>query len=167
LRGNSLVRNRDAFAKRGFAVLLPDPEVDLAAAVQFMAKIKRPVTLIGTSRGTQRIARGIAAGARPDKIVLTSGFLSDESGDSDNVMRIVGDPALLPPTLVVHHRQDGCRKTHPAGVEPFIAWSRGRARVSWISGGPDGGDPCGGDSHHGFVGVDGAMVSAAAGFAGR
>jgi hypothetical protein len=45
-----------------------------------MAAIKRPVTVIGTSRGTIRAAEGIARGARPDALVLTSGFLSAESG---------------------------------------------------------------------------------------
>jgi hypothetical protein len=167
LRGNSLVKTRESFAGRGLAVLLPDPGVDLAAAVDYMAKIKRPVTLIGTSRGTQRIARGLAAGARPDRVVLTSGFLSDASGSSDNVISILGSPAALPPTLVVHHRRDGCRMTNPEGVAPFLAWAGSKTRVTWVDGGSDSGDPCQAGGHHGFTGVEGAMVSAAAGFAAR
>jgi hypothetical protein len=167
LSGNSLVRTRNMFASRGLAVLLPDPGVDLAQAVTYMAAIKRPVTLAGTSRGTQRIAYALAAGARPDKVVLTSGFLATESGSSQNMVSIMGSPAALPATLVVHHRQDGCQFTSPAGVEPFLAWSANRARVTWISGGVDGGDPCQAAGYHGFAGVDGQMVSAVAGFAGR
>lgn len=166
-RGNSLVRTRALFAGRGLAVLLPDPGVDLAAAVDYMAAIKRPVTLIGTSRGTQRIARGLAAGARPDKVVLTSGFLSDASGSSQNVVSILGSPAALPPTLVVHHRRDGCRLTNPEGVASFLAWAGRKARVTWVDGGIEEGDPCEARGHHGFAGVEGQMVSAAAGFAGR
>src|SRR5262249_62010851 len=73
LRGNQLVRTRGAYAARGFAVLVPDADMDLAAAVKYMAAIKRPVTVVGTSVGTERAALGISAGARPDALVLTSG----------------------------------------------------------------------------------------------
>src|SRR5262245_37530972 len=71
-QGNQLVRTRQAYAARGFAVLVPDANVNVAAAVKLMAKYG-PVTLVGTSRGTQRAARGIAVGARPARLVLTSG----------------------------------------------------------------------------------------------
>ncbi len=167
LRGNSLVRTRQAFAARGFAVLLPEGNVDLAAAVAYMAAIKKPVTLIGTSRGTQRIAAGLAAGAKPDKVVFTSGFLSNESGENYNVMSILGSADYLPPALVIHHRNDGCRVTLPGGVEPFMAWAGKKARVTWLSGGANEGDPCQAAGHHGFAGIEGQMVSAAAGFAAR
>ena len=72
-KGNQLVRTRAAYAARGFAVLVPEGNVNVAAAVQMMRKFG-PVTLVGTSRGTQRAARGIAAGARPARLVLTAGF---------------------------------------------------------------------------------------------
>ena len=162
--GNQLVRTREAYAARGFAVLVPDSGFDLAALVEYMAKIKRPVAVVGTSRGTQRAARGLAAGARPDRLVLTSGFLSNESGDSDNVMNILGSPDALPPTLVVHHHEDGCSKTAPAGVAPFIAWAHGKARVTWLNGGTADGDVCQAQSHHGFAGIDGQVVSVVSGF---
>jgi hypothetical protein len=167
LAGNQLVRTREAYAARGLAVLLPDAGVDLAQAIAFMAAIKRPVTLAGTSRGTQRAAQGLAGGARPDKLVLTSGFLSDQSGDSDNVENILGSPANLPPTLVVEHRHDDCPKTLPAGVDPFVAWAHGRAHAVWLDGGISEGDPCEAMAHHGFNGIDGKVVSVVAGFAGR
>lgn len=164
--GNQLVRTRAAYAARGFAVLVPDCCVDVAAAVQYMHSFGK-VTLVGTSRGTQRAGQAIAAGARPDRLVLTSGFLSNASGGSDNVMNMLGSPAALPPTLIVHHRQDGCAKTLPAGVAPFVAWSQGKARVAWLDGGQSTGDPCEAFAHHGFAGQDGQVVSAVAGFAAR
>ena len=139
LRGNQLVRTRHAYAARGLAVLVADAGTDLKSAVDYMAAIKRPVTVVGTSRGTLRAAEGIARGARPDALVLTSGFLSADSGSGSNVMSILGSPAALPRTLVIHHRQDGCRATLPAGVDPFIKWSAGRARVSWLTGGVERG----------------------------
>jgi len=164
LRGNQLVRTRHAYAARGLAVLVADAGTDLKSAVDYMAAIKRPVTVVGTSRGTLRAAEGIARGARPDALVLTSGFLSPDSGSGSNVMSILGSPAALPRTLVIHHRQDGCRATMPAGVDPFIKWSGGRARVSWVTGGVEEGDPCQARGHHGFAGVDGQVVALAAGF---
>jgi hypothetical protein len=165
LTGNQLVRTRKAYAARGLAVLITDAGTDLGSAVQYMAAIKRPVTVIATSRGTIRAAQGIAQGARPDALVLTSGFLSQESGSGgSNVMSILGSSAALPRTLVIHHSQDSCRATLPAGVEPFIKWSAGRARVSWLSGGREEGDPCEAFGHHGFNGLDGQVVGLAASF---
>src|SRR5712692_9551001 len=152
---NQLVRTRQAYAARGLAVLVVDANTPLDGAVQYMAAIKRPVTVIGTSLGTIRAAQGIARGARPDALVLTSGSLSFDSGSSQNVMSILGSPASLPRTLVIHHSQDSCRVTLPAGVDPFIKWSAGRARVTWISGGRSEGDPCEAFAHHGFNGQDG------------
>ena len=164
--GNQLVRTRTAYAARGFAVLVPDCCVDLSAAVAYMGQYGR-VTVVGTSRGTQRAARGVAAGARPARLVLTSGFLSDASGDGDNVVRILGSPDALPPTLVIEHRHDECRKTLPEGVKPFLDWAGGRARVVWLNGGVSDGDPCEAWAHHGFNGIDGQVVAAVASFAAR
>lgn len=164
LKNNLLVRTRAAYKAHGLAVLVVDANVSLTAAVDYMAKIKRPVVVVGTSRGTLRAARGIARGARPDALVLTSGFLSDASGSRENVENILGSPARLPRTLVIHHRQDGCHLTKPAGVAPFIAWAGGKARVVWLDGGMTQGNPCKAKSHHGFNGLDGKVVALAAGF---
>jgi hypothetical protein len=164
LKFNQLVRTRQAYAARGLAVLVVDANTPLDGAVQYMAAIKRPVTVIGTSRGTIRAAQGIAAGARPDALVLTSGLLSAESGSGQNVMSILGSPASLPRTLVIHHSQDSCRLTLPAGVEPFVKWSAGRARAVWVSGGVNQGDPCEARAYHGFNGLDNQIVGIAAGF---
>ncbi|MBS0248287.1 MAG: alpha/beta hydrolase [Proteobacteria bacterium] len=164
LKNNQLVRTRNAYKNHGLAVLVVDANVDLAAAVTYMRAIKSPVTVVATSRGTLRAASGIAHGAHPDALVLTSGFLSSESGPDRNVMSILGSPAGLPRTLIIHHRQDGCRFTQPAGVEPFIKWAGGKARVVWLDGGEAVGNPCQAKSHHGFLGLDGRVVSLAAGF---
>lgn len=165
--GNQLVRTRGAYAQRGFAVLVPDCCVNVAAAVDYMRAYGH-VTLAGTSRGTQRAAHGIAAGARPDRLVLTSGFLSDASGDRDNVIATLGSPDRLPATLIVHHRQDACPVTRPDGVKPFLDWSQGKAHVIWLDGGSvAGNNPCEAFAHHGFYGLDSAVVSAVSGFAAR
>jgi hypothetical protein len=164
LKRNQLVRTRQAYVDRGLAVLVLDADTNLASAIAYMAQIKRPVTVVATSRGTLRAAQGIASGARPDALVLTSGFLSAASGSSRNVMAILGSPAALPKTLVIHHRQDACRVTLPAGVDPFIAWAGGKARAAWLTGGVNAGDSCEAVSHHGFNGIDGEVVALAAAF---
>ena len=76
LKGNQLVRRRMAYYSRRLAVLVVDAGTDLSAALQYMAAIKRPVTVIGTSCGTLRAAYGVARGARPGALVLTSGCLA-------------------------------------------------------------------------------------------
>ncbi len=164
LKNNQLVRTRNAYKAHGLAVLVVDANVNLVAAVDYMRKIKSPVTVIGTSRGTLRAAQGIARGAKPDALVLTAGFLTNASGGGQNVANILGSPSRLPKTLVIHHRKDGCKFTQPAGVDPFIKWAGGKARVVWLDGGSAQGNPCQAKSHHGFLGIDGKVVSAAAGF---
>ena len=164
LQNNELVRTRGAYAARGLAVLVVDADVNLAAAVNHMRAIKPPVTVIATSRGTLRAARGIAKGARPDSMVLSSGFLSDASGSRENVVNILRTPERLPHTLVIEHRHDSCHNTLPAGVAPFVQWAGGRARAAWLDGGTASGDPCKARAHHGFAGLDGQVVSLAAGF---
>jgi len=164
LKANQLVRTRNAYLAHVLAVLVIDARTDLSSAVRYMAAIKRPVTVVATSRGTLRAAEGIAQGARPDALVLTSGFLSAESGSGQNVESILGSASALPRTLVIHHKQDACRSTLPAGVDPFIKWAHGRTKVVWLSGGGDQGNPCEPGAHHGFNGLDGRVVSLAAGF---
>jgi len=165
MKGNSLVRTADDFVKRNFVVLIIDADTDLSAAVDYMRTIKRPVIVAGTSRGTLRAAQGIAKGARPDKLVLTAGMLTPESGHrSFNVQSVLGTPDKLPPTLIVHHRRDGCRVTLPGGVEPFLKWAGNKARVTWLDGGISEGDPCEAFGYHGFNEIEARMVAAVASF---
>lgn len=156
LRGNQLVRTRAQYVSHGLATLTIDRGIDVAAAVSYMAKIAKPVVVVATSRGSLRVAESLSA--RPAGIVLTSSFL-------DDVRSEVGSPAALPPTLVVHHRQDGCNKTPPSAVSPFASWGGGKVTVKWLDGGTSVGDPCGPRAHHGFNGLDGAVVSTVASFA--
>ena len=163
--GNQLVRTRMHYAQKGFAVLVPDYGYSLSELVDYMRSVQKPVTVVGTSRGTQRAARGIYKGARPDKLVLTSGFLSNASGDSENVINILESPNLLPPTLVIHHRSDHCKHTLPDGVQDFVFWSKGKSKIVWLEGGEEVGNPCEAQSYHGFRGIDQKVVDVVSGFA--
>jgi len=62
LTGNQLVRTRHAYAARGLAVLVVDAGADLNSAVQYMAAIKRPVTVIGTSAARYARQKELRAG---------------------------------------------------------------------------------------------------------
>ncbi len=156
LRGNQLVRTRQAYLGYGVATLTIDLGVNVGAAVEYMRKIAPKVTIVGTSRGTLRAANGLSA--HPSGLVLTAAFLPD-------VRARVGSASALPPTLVVQHRKDSCRHTLPGNVEPFQAWGGSKVKVTWMDGGVNVGDPCEAKAYHGFNGLDGQVVSAVAGFA--
>jgi hypothetical protein len=164
-QGNQLVRTRQNYAEKGFAVLVPDIGYNLSELITFMRKIKAPVTVVGTSRGTIRAAQGLKNGAKPDKLVLTSGFLSDASGDRENVINILNDVNLLPKTLIIHHRNDHCRRTSPEGVNDFMIWAQNRAKLIWLEGGDEVGNPCEAQSFHGFLGIDQKVVEKISAFA--
>ncbi|MCA3633756.1 MAG: alpha/beta hydrolase [Methylobacterium sp.] len=154
LHGNSLIRTRRSYANAGFATLALDAGTSPSAAIAAMRKIAKPVIVVGTSRAATRMHRALDA----DGLVITSGML-------DHFQSNVGSPDAMPPLLVVHHRNDGCRVTLPGLVEPFKAWGGAKVRVSWLSGGRDDGDACQGRGHHGFAGIEGQMVGAITGFA--
>jgi len=156
LRNNQLVRTRQAYLSHGVATLTIDAGTDIAAAVEYMRSVAPKVVIAGTSRGTLRAPNGLSA--RPNGLVLTAGFLSDVSSR-------IGSASVLPPTLVVHHRQDACRKTPPGQVGPFQAWGGDRVKVVWMDGGMNVGDPCEAKAYHGFNGLDGQVVAAIASFA--
>lgn len=159
LRGNQLIRTREDYVRAGYAVVVPDVKANTGAAVAALRQIVRPVAIVATSRGTVRAAQAIADGVNPDSLVLTSGVLG-ANRKWPSVPQIVGSPSRLPPTLIIHHRQDTCFVTLPSEVEPFLAWAGGRAKVVWVVGGTNDGDACQAKGFHGFAGRDHEVVSA-------
>lgn len=156
-QGNWIVRTRGAYAGRGIASLLLDGGADPGQAIAYMRNIAPKVVVVAMSRGSLKVPSALAA--RPDGIVLASSMLSQ-------VRSGIGDPALLPPTLVIHHRQDSCRVTPAGDVEPFQAWAGPRARTVWVDGGSSSGDPCQAQAYHGFIGREGNVVASITSFAG-
>ena len=154
LGGNQLVRTRKAYLAHGVATLTIDLGVNVASAVDYARKIAPKVVVAGTSRGSLRVHRGLAANG----IAVTAAFLPSVSSN-------IGSPAAAPPILVVQHRQDGCRHTLPGNVGPFQAWGGAKVKVVWLDGGINVGDPCEAKAYHGFNGLDGQVVSAVANFA--
>lgn len=168
LRNNQLVRTQSRYRAAGWAAVVVDAGTSLSTlTVELRRRYGPRVVWVGTSRGTLRIGREVVgASARPDRVVLTAGFY-DAQGGNENVQGALGSPSSLPPTLVLHHRRDGCRFTPPSGVPQFQQWAGARVSVTWFDGGVDNGNPCQAAGYHGFAGLDGQVVAAVTRFAGR
>jgi hypothetical protein len=160
-----LLRNRAALNAQGIATLTVPHGTVLGEAVQYMRKVKEPVALVGMSAGVSFAARGVGNGAKPDSLVLISGSLIPPG--KMPAQDVLKTPSVLPRTLVLHNRNDGCDLTPASAVEPFVKWSGGRASVVWIGGSGGGKDPCGPNSAHGFMGADGQVVGAIVSFIAR
>jgi pimeloyl-ACP methyl ester carboxylesterase len=148
-----LIRNRSKIGGAGIETRVTTSPSEAAEIARSERQKGRKVVLVGMSLGTLHVAQALAAGAPANGVVLVSGVLRE-------VASTVGSPGKLPPTLIVHHRNDACIKTPPSGVGYFQQWSGGRARVSWIAttGGPDD-QPCRPNGAHGFFRKDGQPVA--------
>jgi hypothetical protein len=180
---NFLVRTRQMFASKGLMVAVVDapsdrqnspylagfrqrPEhvADIKAVIAWLKQqADIPVWLVGTSRGTQSvafIATQIApADGGPDGIVLTSSMLTDVKG-----ARAVPDMPLgkiIAPTLVVHHKWDGCAYCKfdelPRLMDKLTATPR--KELLPFEGGESKGDPCEAMAYRGFNGIEQQVVT--------
>lgn len=154
--GNWIVRTRAAYLRSSIASITLDAGADPARAVELMRGIAPRVIVVAMSRGALKVPGTLAQ--RPDGIVFASAML-------DAASPALGDPSQLPPTLIIHHRQDTCRVTLPESAQAFQQRAGGRARLLWIDGGSSTGDPCQARAYHGFIGREGAVVQAITAFA--
>lgn len=139
-----------------------------AEASRFVADLQSRgfrVTLVGMSLGAVTAAQAVASGSRPDRLVLAAGGLLPPGTPNGSVVGTLGNPSQLPQTLVLHHRDDACPMTSPSAVEDFVRWSRGRAKVVWVSGGGGFGPPCRPNTPHTFTGRENVAASAIVQFA--
>jgi hypothetical protein len=183
--GNFLVRSRKLFADEGLMVAVLDAPSDrqsepflngfrqtpmhVADVQAVMAWLRQkapaPVWLVGTSRGTQSaafIATQLApAQGGPDGLVLTSTILSDPRGRPVPDMELA---RLTIPTLVVHHRNDGCRlclyRDLPLLTKKLATTPR--HELLSFDAGTSRGDPCEAFAYHGYNGIEREVVSAIA-----
>jgi len=154
-----LVRNRARFEQAGFEIVYASTAGQALKAARRGRKNGQKVFFLGISLGVSRAAAAFAAGAPVDAAVFLSGAYS--------LARVeIGSPGKLPPTLMVHHRADGCATTTPASAEAFRAWAGGKvARLVWISStGNDLNWSCGPKGAHGFYENDAEALAAAIAF---
>lgn len=176
--GNFLVRSRGLFASNGLMVAVVDapsdrqnppylggfrqkPEhvADIRAVIAwFKHQANIPVWLVGTSRGTQSaafIATQLApADGGPDGVVLTSTMLTDVPGSRPVPEMPLG--RIKVPTLVVHHKQDGCKYCKygdlPRLMDKLTAVPS--KELLTFEGGKNQGDSCEAMAYHGFNGIE-------------
>ena len=153
---NWIARTRGAYVASGIASVLVDAGVPIDVAIAHARTLSSRVVVVAMSRGATRVEG--ALDHRVDGVVFASAVL-------DEARAGIGDPARLPPSLLVHHRQDLCAASKPEMAAPFLAWAGGRARIVWIDGGTSQGNPCRPFVHHGFVGREPAVAEAIVAFA--
>jgi len=182
-RGNFLVRSRGLLAQEGFLVAVLDVPSDHVSGygrfrvtkehaqdvATVIAELRRqapvPVWLVGTSRGTVSAANAAARlrDGGPDGLVLTSSVTRQSRMVTHSVLDV--DLAeIRVPTLIVHHRQDGCvvNRFDEAQLLPRRLERAPRTEFLAFDGGTSSGDPCEGDAHHGFAGIAPDVVKAIA-----
>ncbi|HEY3066436.1 MAG TPA: alpha/beta hydrolase [Methylomirabilota bacterium] len=183
--GNFLVRSRKLFADEGLMVAVLDAPsdrqsepflngfrqtpahvADVQAVVAWLRqKAAVPVWLVGTSRGTQSAAfvatQLTPAQGGPDGLVLTSTILSDPRGRPVPDMEL---SRLTIPTLVVHHKNDGCRLCMYRDLPLLTKKLATTPRKELLSfdGGTSRGDPCEAFAYHGYNGIEREVVAAIA-----
>lgn len=161
-----LVRNEAAYRAAGFETVVVVGASATASAAQ--ARRAGKIYAVGMSAGATHLAQAIASGARFDRVVFVSGAYVQpsrrQSGVGSGVIASLGDPALLPPTGVVHNRNDACVLTPPDGVGMFVDWAKGRVKAQWVASTAIQSAPCHARSPHGYFEADDAATRAVLGF---
>ncbi len=173
---NFVVRTRDLWLARGYAVVIPDAlggqnmrglrsSAEYAQAVQDLvgfahAEAPGPVFLLGTSQGSIAAMNG-AAHLSKDKLaglVLTE-FVSRQSKSGETVLDASpGNVAV--PVLIVANRDSACRVA-PAEDAPRIAAAlthAPEAKVVYLAGGVTRSKDCGSELPHGYFGIESVAV---------
>ncbi|MDB5641859.1 MAG: hypothetical protein JWN07_1176 [Hyphomicrobiales bacterium] len=153
-----LMRNVASFNSAGVQTIVASSAQEAVAAASQLRRQQRRVVIVGMSRGGLTTAQALAAGASVDGAVFVS-------SNYNQVRSILGSSARLPPTLVVHHRDDACPPTTPSSIPSFRQWAGGRVSVAMFSneGPPVRGD-CGPRGAHGYFMSDAAPIAAIVAF---
>ncbi|MDH5444562.1 MAG: alpha/beta hydrolase [Gammaproteobacteria bacterium] len=178
LKNNFLVRSRDAFASQGFNIAIVDkPDdrdnlygfrltaehaSDIESLIKYLRKeYKKPVWLVGTSRGTLSVANAAARlhGANgPDGIVMTATVVVKSRRDSVQQVELA---KIKVPTLFVHNRDDACHVCPYAGVSATMAKLSKVKDIQLISvqgGQSEASRPCQALTPHGFLGLEDKVI---------
>ena len=134
---------------------------DIKAVIAWLRqKANVPVWLVGTSRGTVSAAYVATQlpprQGGPDGLVLTSTILAGRRSVPDMELG-----KLEIPTLIVHHRDDGCQyclyRDIPSLMEKLPAGRR--TELLTVEEGLSRGDPCQAFAYHGFNGRESEVVA--------
>lgn len=183
LAGNFLVRSRHLFWQHDYmTVVFDSPSYatedlrpihdgeafagDIAALIGHLRQTyKLPVWVIGTSRGTVAAANAASRLGKdsPDGVVFTASLF--EGYRTADVFDLPLEDVRMP-SLIVHHRQDGCEYTRPSSVAKFKhrLGNAKAVKVMWFEGGSSRGDACQASSYHGFRDIENSVVAKIAGW---
>lgn len=179
LSHNFLIRVEQDFRQKGYVTAIVDAPSDkryrrhgfrgtekhahdvAAVIAYFREQYGMPVWLIGTSRGTNSVANAairLDAKSGPDGVVFSSTLF--RTGNSGDHVFMYDLEKILLPTIVAHHRNDGCDYTPPGDVDDFTKALQNTKslKMLWFDGGVDNGDPCKAAGHHGFAGIETDVV---------
>lgn len=180
-KGNFLVRSRALFAEQGFAVTVVDAPSDrdnlnefrqtpqhIADTRAMIAWLRErthaPVWLIGTSRGTLSAAYIAVqlprAEGGADGVVLTASVFVAKEAHTRAVSELPLEKISIP-TLLVHHKHDGCKICPFAATEKVLEKLVAAPRKALLAfeGGENRGNPCEAQAYHGFNGIEREVVS--------
>lgn len=180
-KNNFLVRNRERFAREGFMIAVIDSPSDrpkglwnFRTSKEHAEDIKHviltlkkmvdvPVWLVGTSMGSVSAANAAARlkDGGPDGIVLTSS-ITKESRQVSETVNSVRLKDIRVPTLIVHHKGDGCVVSPYGNAMDLMKRLKQVTRCDLITfdgGDPSVSDPCEAMSYHGFLGLDADVIA--------
>jgi hypothetical protein len=176
LGGNFLIRMREEWMRRGFAIAIPDAPSnrglgmgagDAAVARAVVAHIRtltdKPIWLVGTSRGSVRAANAAAAltGGEIAGLVLTSSVSRPGGLANASTVFSASLDRVVAPTLIAAHSGDRCVVTPPSDAATIRdALKRApKTEVMMFDGGaPPRSDACEAFSEHGFLGIETRVV---------
>lgn len=188
MKGNFLVRTRRLFADKGYLTALVDAPMDrrnkigllggfrtsaehgddlARVAARLHALNRKPVIVIGTSRGSVSAANLALRGAEGTvtAAVLTSSVVKDNAKGRSIKALPLGRIEI--PVLFVHNKGDGCHVTLLKDVELVVrAMKKQGVRTDLIavSSNKATSGPCKGRSPHGFLGIERQVVEKIAGW---
>ncbi|MBS0529141.1 MAG: alpha/beta hydrolase [Proteobacteria bacterium] len=179
---NFLVRSRDLWVQRGFAVLIPDtvdgirnlrgkrstPQyatVVAALVASAHAQAAVPVVLMGTSQGSIAAVNGAAHLRRGEIAALVLTESVSRLGGSHETVFSAHPDRINVPVLIVANSDDRCKVAPPQDA-PKIAAAMTRAplvKIREVSGGTmHGTNACGSLTPHGYDGIEPKVVDAVA-----
>lgn len=178
--GNFLIRTRESWVTRGFAVAIPDVPTDrsnlygsrLSASYgeilrQMVADLhgrtSAPIWLVGTSQGTVAAAAGAArlTGGEIAGVVLTSSLTRPSRVSTETVFG-AGLDRVTVPALILSHRGDRCAATPPSDADSIRAalTHAPATEIILVEGGsPPRSDACEAFSEHGYLGIEPQVVT--------
>lgn len=174
-----LVRTRDGFAAQGFEVAVIDApsdrrkdglvgwrgsdahRQDIAAVIRWLtARTRRPIWLVGTSRGT--ISAAFLGASLPVEGVVMSSSVTRPG--KRGPMTVLDAPLarIKVPVLLVANRDDTCPVSPPDGAQAIKArlTAAPMVRIEMFAGGDaPRSAPCRALSRHGYVGIEARVVN--------